>query len=76
MGQQAVVRHADAEHAGDDVQDERGEHRAVVDEEERRDRADVKPIMAIAVIQFTPFWYLRPYRSAGAAIGTPRSERR
>ena len=42
MGQQAVIRHADAEHAGDDIQDEGREDRPVVDEEERGDRTDVE----------------------------------
>ena len=43
MGQQAVIPHADAEHAGDAVQDEPGEDRAGVDEKERKRRADMKP---------------------------------
>ena len=42
MGQQAVIPHANAEHAGDAVEDEPGEDRAGVEEEERKRRADMK----------------------------------
>ena len=40
--QQPVIAHADAEHAGDAIEDERREHRAEVEEEERGDGADVE----------------------------------
>ena len=43
MRQQPVVPHADAEHARDVVQNQRGEHRPVVDVEEGRYGADMKP---------------------------------
>ena len=40
--QQAVIAHADAQHARDAVQRERREHRATIDVEERGDRASVE----------------------------------
>ena len=40
--QQAVIRHADAQHAGHEVEDDGGEDGAGVDEEERGNRADME----------------------------------
>jgi hypothetical protein len=42
VGQQPVIRHPDAQHAGDHVEDESSEDGAGVYEEEGRDRPDMK----------------------------------
>jgi hypothetical protein len=55
MGQQAVIGHADAEAAGNEPHDDRGQHGAVVDVEkggdgtdvERRHRDDRDPVVAV-----------------------------
>ena len=40
--EQPVVRHADAEHAGDDIENEGGEDRTKVDKEKGRNGTDVE----------------------------------
>ena len=74
VGQQAVIRHADAEHAGDAVQDERGEHRAAIDEEQRRDRPAWKARHRHRRDGVPALLIFRPYLSVVAAIGVSLGE--
>ncbi len=81
VGQQAVIRHADPEAAGDKPHDHRGQHRAVIDEEEcgdgtdveRRHRGDGDPVVAVtgsslAAVKSSDF--------DGCAHGAPTMPRR
>jgi len=69
MRQEAVVRHADAEHAGDEIEDDSGNDRAWRDEEKGGDGGHMKMrVMATVVITFMPCWCLRPYMSDGIVI--------
>ena len=73
VGQQPVIGHPDAEHAGDDIEDESGEDRAGVDEEERRDGPDVKAGHRRRRNPVQSLWYFRP--SIQSRHGHPRQLR-